>query len=186
MDIHNELSMADFRAKEILGQDIKDSTISLAKAFDCSLRDIEKGFIQLVVVLRSKNFEKLNIDIYVIIFFIILKIKNSILYNRIIKKRITIKELTNYIGKLGGGEEFLNSDAGITLEAYLARYLTIKSKGTSKRYSYQNIIDDQKSSEIQKERARKVLKGISDTSDNYVKTIIYKISKVIDIGSRFE
>jgi len=184
MDIHNEISMVDFRAKNELELDIKHIFTFLANAFDCSLRDIEKSFIQLVVVLRSKTFEKL--DIFVIVFFIFLKIKDSILYNRIIKKRITIKELADYIRKLRGGEEFLNSEEGTTMEAYLARHLTKKSKGTSARDSYQHILDNEKSSEIQKERAKKVLESISGTSDNYVRIMISQISKVIDIGSRFD
>ena len=48
------------------------------------------------------------------------------------------------------------------------------------------ILDNKKTSGIQKERAKKVLESISATSDGYVRIMVSRISKVIDIGSRFE
>lgn len=71
----------------------------LVKAMDLSLREIEQAFIQINIIFKTVNPRLFEMHFRVIVFFVILKLKDSKLYDDLINTRKSAEELSTSILK---------------------------------------------------------------------------------------
>jgi len=120
----------------------------LSKSLGLTLRDIEQTFIQIDIIFKTLQPRIFESHLRVLIFFIILKLKNHHLYFDLIKQKKTDDEIINII--LSNSNTNNNTIIETIIKSII--YATAKT--------------DEKLHEIDMEQNHK-LKDIDETSDNY-------------------
>ncbi len=160
--------------------------VSLAELFNLSLRDIEHCFTLLSIVLKVREIDKLHVVL--LSFLIVLRIKKSLMYKDIVTKNIKLEEVMESLEAEGKGDYFVKDASclpGVVVEAYLALYLYDKDKYKRPREKYNNIMNNQKSSNFDKERAKAVFDQIIEFQRFLRYDLLGSLSKSIEILDHF-
>lgn len=157
----------------------------LFSIFDFSLRVQEQCFSLLSVALKTTPE---NYSLYPILLgaLISLKAENSQIYKAFISRKATAQDVLEYIQKKPKGDEYLRSNYGTALEAYLvASFHDRYARDVDVRAPYSSIMESEKSSEREKERANRILQLFKDFDwhDSFG-TLDYVVKK-IELVSQF-
>lgn len=119
-------------------------------------------------------------------FLIVLKVKNPESYNSLISNEIQPKELVVQIEKIPGGENLLNNNYGMALEAYIVTSKSYRHGHDDMTEEYHMVAESESADEEQKSRASRILSIIKDFDWNGGIGVLGYLVKKIEVASHFE
>lgn len=130
----------------------RDLVLGLASLYDFSLRDLEKCFLHIAIVL-SNFAEKEEIFPSMLIFLIMLHYQDRTMYARIVNKDCDIEEVIEYFKSIEGGFVFVFNDkdhTGPILIQQLAVFIHDREKQESAYDKLQEMAERQETSDFEK------------------------------------
>lgn len=158
---------------------------SLSDLFDLSLRAREQCFTMLrVAMMMTPN------DYYfyptLITTLIVLKAATPTLYKRYALEGCSASELMSGIREINGGEAFIKSRTGTIIEAYLIGVKYHRHEKATEIESYEKLSTNESVSPEDRERARTIVKFVSESSlHDRMPPLEYVVNK-IELAAQFK
>ena len=110
----------------------------LTKSMNLNLREIEQIFIQINIIFKTINPRLFEIHFRVIVFFIVLKLKDSKLYDELINKRKSVEEILTIIF-----QNIVKDDSYGDVYKYIKIIIKAITLATSKTDNEMNLVIEQ-------------------------------------------
>lgn len=161
-----------------------DTFSELADIFNFSLRTQEQCFSQFCIVLRTTP---PNYKLYPTLLagLICIKTASSDLYRRFVAGKLEASKLVSYIGQTPAGQAFLYSDEGMVLEALLMASKCRRGELQQARSPYEKIFKDKEISEIERQKAQRILELFNYINQQSEYGVLNYLSKKIEISDQF-
>ena len=117
-------------------------------------------------------------------FLIVLKIKDPGTYKKFINEDLSPDQLLNYLSKLPGGRQLLNTNYGMALEAYIIPSKPSRDINEDFSNKYKEITNSTEATEQEKQRALRILNILNELGRDSWGMLDYLVKK-IEISSRF-
>jgi len=145
----------------------------LFEALSFSLREQERTFTVLSLAIRFTS-DKSRLHPLLLGTLILLKIKNHTLYRGFVSGDKSAQDVLGYIESSHKGAEFLKSNYGTALEAYLVGCRSNRFDHGEIALPYKNVAESPESSATDKARANQIMR-ILNTVDNILDSLVIKI-----------
>ncbi|MBZ0133189.1 MAG: KAP family NTPase [Rhodocyclaceae bacterium] len=154
----------------------------LFEALSFSLREQERAFTVLSLAIRCTQE---NYRLYPLLLgaLILVKIKNHTLYRGFVSGQRSSKDVLDYIGSSHKGAEFLNSNYGAALEAFLVGCRANRFECKELALPYKKITELPSSSEQERERANRIVQLLNSFDFNDSLGILNYLVTKIDLAS---
>jgi hypothetical protein len=157
----------------------------LFSILELTLREQERCFTLLSMAVRTTADNQLMFPL-LLGTLIVLKVKKQELYAKFVNGSVGKTEILNEILAHAGGKEFLDNNYGIALEAHLvicrSRYYGTQDQALS----YQNVVNDPKTSTAEKQRAQNIIEELNSFGSRNRSGILNYLVKKIDMVSQFK
>ncbi len=120
-------------------------------------------------------------------FLIVFKVKDPESYKSLLSEELQPKELLKKIQNIPGGQDLLNNNYGIALEAHIVTSMPYHHNGYDEiATEYREVTESESAQEEQKMRASRILSIIKDFDWNGGIGALGYLVKKIEVASRFE
>lgn len=162
---------------------LEGALTSLFSILRLSLRDQERAFCMLSLAIRSTPD---NYRLYPLLLatLIVLKIKNPELYREFVLRQRTPSNILAYLGESDGGREFLNSNYGAAVEAYLVSCHSDRVGVRDLMGPYETIMESS-TSEEEKARAKRIMELLRSFEFHDMSRVLDYLVRKIDLVSNF-
>ena len=165
------------------GRTLNGLFAQLFEILSCSLREQEQCFSQLSLAIRTTPE---NQQLYPVLLgsLIVLKAKNPELYRGFVTGESAPEDVLEYLRKKPGGDAFVDSWEGVSLEAYLVTCRSHRGSYGDIASPYRKVAEDLGAPEQDRKRATQIIEQIKagDWNHNIQKYVVNKI----DIVTQFE
>ncbi|NCT84944.1 MAG: hypothetical protein GXC94_17500 [Comamonadaceae bacterium] len=158
------------------GEHLIETIGELANIFQLSLRAIERAMARVALVCSQTPTNQF-LDPILVAFLVVLRIKNSEVFDDLVTGRANPDHAMAYIRTLPGGDEFSESHLGIIIETYLLTGDGDEQRKNSKIAQIKNIADSTTET-AEASHARKITQAMQYTPPNSFYRHRFSISSV--------
>ncbi|HEY1170461.1 MAG TPA: P-loop NTPase fold protein [Verrucomicrobiae bacterium] len=163
-------------------ESIREFIPKMFSLFEFSLRVQEQCFTQLAIVLKTTPANNFLYGVLLVL-LLCLRSKNRVLYVRYCTGKATPNDVLEYLSKLPGGQEFVQSDAGCIVEAHLVKGVSNEDVRRRLQSQYANVMKAEPPNEAS-QRASRVYELFRYIGRNSRSMTEY-LYKKIEISHRF-
>ena len=157
----------------------------LFNLFKLTLREQEHCCSLLSLAIRTTPHDHKLFPIF-LCFLIVLKVKHPEYYKSLLSEEMQPKELLEILRNIPGGQDLLNNNYGIALEAYIVTSKSHRHGHDEVSAEYRTALESETADEGQRKRANQILAIINDFDwSGGIGILGYLVSK-IEVASRFE
>jgi hypothetical protein len=165
--------------------DIEEVFTSLSDLFDLSLRAREQCFtmLRVAMLMTPGNYQFYP---FLLTALIILKLASPSLYKLYALEDGSSSDVVTSLKSMRGGEDFLYTRAGISLEAYLIGAKAYRYNKTAELESYEQLAASGTTAEKDKDRAKQLIDFFTDSSFNNSIPSLKDVVKKIELIQQFK
>lgn len=153
--------------------------------FKLTLREQEHCCSLLSLAIRTTPHDHKLFPLF-LCFLIVLKVKEPEYYKSLLSEEVQPKELLEILRNIPGGQDLLNNNYGIALEAYIVTSKSYRHGHDEVLAEYRKVIESETADEEQRARADRILAIIKDFDWNGGIGILGYLVNKIEVASRFE
>ncbi len=165
---------------------ILESYIAVQRLFNLSLRDQEQCFIKFDIILRSTQHNN-KLAPYALGFLVGLLLARPDIYYNYCSGKLYAKDVLTEIEQCTGGKEFLESNTGFIINAYLSCWSSDDPEGRKLYKIHSDIADHNSGSpSIEKKFSNKLIRALGHVYTREEESLFQYIRDKIELTTKFQ